>query len=109
MPLNYNVVCERMDEIDAWISEAIARDNQRWHQMQQHASEVNAMKSWIQQRINWLNNNIGSYNGCDNVDMPPLVISKIHYHPADIDTINGNKLEFIQINNNGDEDIFVIK
>ena len=105
MPLNYNVVCERMDEIDAWISEAIARDNQRWHQMQQHASEVNAMKSWIQQRINWLNNNIGSYNGCDNVDMPPLVISKIHYHPADIDTINGNKLEFIQINNNGDEDI----
>ena len=105
MPLNYNVVCERMDEIDAWISEAIARDNQRWHQMQQHASEVNAMKSWIQQRINWLNNNIGSYNGCDNVDLPPLVISKIHYHPADIDTINGNKLEFIQINNNGDEDI----
>lgn len=105
MPLNYNVVCERMDEIDAWISEAIARDNQRWHQMQQHASEVNAMKSWIQQRINWLNNNIGSYNGCDNVDMPPLVISIIHYHPADIDTINGNKLEFIQINNNGDEDI----
>ena len=105
MPLNYNVVCERMDEIDAWISEAIARDNQRWHQMQQHASEVNAMKSWIQQRINWLNNNIGSYHGCDNVDLPPLVISKIHYHPADIDTINGNKLEFIQINNNGDEDI----
>ena len=63
------------------------------------------MKTWIQQRINWLNHNIGSYNNCDDIDLPPLVISKIHYHPADFDTINGNKLEFIQINNNGDEDV----
>ena len=104
-PLNYNVLCDRMDEIDAWITEAIARDNQRWHKMQQHTSEVQAMKTWIQQRINWLNQNIGSYNGCDDLDLPPLVISRIHYHPADVDTLNGNKLEFIQINNNGDEDI----
>lgn len=103
--LDYNMLCDRIDEIDAWISEAITRDNQRWHQMNQHASEVNAMKTWIQQRINWLNNHIGSYNNCDDVDLPPLVISKIHYHPADFDTINGNKLEFIQIDNNGEEDV----
>lgn len=104
-PLNYNVLCARIDEIDELITEAIGRDNQRWHQMQQHASEVQAMKTWIRQRINWLNDNIGSYDSCDDVDLPPLVISKIHYHPADVDTINGNKLEFIQINNNGDEDV----
>ena len=103
--LDYNLLCARMDEIDALISEAVARDNQRWHKMTQHNSEIQAMKNWIQQRINWLNNNIGSYSDCDDLDLPPLVISKINYHPADVDTINGNKLEFIQINNNGDSDV----
>ena len=105
MPLNYNMVCDRLDEIDEWITEAVERDNERWHKMTQHSSEVQAMKEWIQQRINWLNNNIGSYNLCNDIDLPPLVISKIHYHPADIGDINGNLLEFIQINNNGDEDV----
>ena len=105
MPFNYNVICDRLDEIDEWITEGVGRDNQRWHKMQQHTSEVQSMKNWIQQRINWLNQNIGSYNNCDNVDLPPLVISKIHYHPMDYGDINGNQLEFIQINNNGDEDV----
>lgn len=106
MPLNYNVIYDRMDEIDELISEAVERDNQRWHKMQQHTSEVQAMKTWIQQRINWLDQNIGSFDNCDDIDLPPLVISKIHYHPKDVDSIiNGNQLEFIQINNNGDEDI----
>ena len=103
--LDYNVLCNRIDEINTLISEAVVRDNERWNRMGQHASEVQSMKTWIQQRINWLNQNIGSYSNCDEMDMPPLVISKIHYHPMDIDTINGNKLEFIQINNNGDEDV----
>lgn len=103
--LDYNHICDRMDEIDAWIGEGIERDNQRWHKMQQHVSETQAMKTWIQQRINWLNQHIGSYNECDDIDLPPLVISKIHYHPLDLPEINGNQLEFIQINNNGDEDI----
>ena len=103
--LDYNVLCNRIDEIDEWIDEAIVRDNQKWHQMYQHASYVADMKEWILQRINWLNNNIGSYNDCADLDLPPLVISRIHYHPADLDSINGNRLEFIQINNNGDEDV----
>ena len=103
--LDYNLICDRMDEIDAWISEAIVRDNQRWHQMNSHASELQAMKTWIQQRINWLNQNIGSYSSCDDVELPSLVISKIHYNPMDLPDIEGNKLEFIQIDNNGDEDV----
>ena len=104
-PLNYDFVCSRIDEIDAWIAEAVVRDNQRWNQMGQHAQYVNNMKTWIQQRINWLNNNIGSYQGCADVDLPPLVISKIHYHPMDWWGIDGNKLEFIEITNNGDTDV----
>jgi hypothetical protein len=73
--------------------------------MSQHAQYVNNMKTWIQQRINWLNNNIGSDQGCSDVDLPPLVISKIHYHPMDWWGYDGNRLEFIEITNNGDADV----
>ena len=104
-PLNYDFVCNRIDEIDALIAEAIPRDNQRWHQMQQHAQYVNDMKTWLQQRINWLNQHIGTYEGCVDVDLPPLVISKIHYHPMDWWGIDGDKFEFIEITNNGDEEV----
>lgn len=101
-PLNYDFACSRIDEIGALIAEAIPRDNQRWNQMGQHAQYVNNMKNWLQQRINWLNQHIGSYEGCSDVDVPPLVISKIHYHPMDWWNIDGDKLEFIEITNNGD-------
>ena len=104
-PLNYDFVCNRIDEIDALIAEAIPRDNQRWHQMQQHAQYVNDMKTWLQQRINWLNNNIGSYQGCADIELPPLVISKIHYHPMDWWGYSGDLFEFIEITNNGDDDV----
>ena len=104
-PLNYNVVCQRIDEIDAWIGEGIGRDNQRWHQMNNHTSEIQSMKIWINQRINWLTQNIGSYEGCADVDLPPLVISKIHYHPEDWWAIDGDRLEFIEITNNGNEEV----
>ena len=104
-PLNYDFVCARIDEIDALIAEAIPRDNQRWNQMQQHAQYVNNMKNWLQQRINWLNQNIGSDDGCSDFDLPPLVISKIHYHPMDWWNIDGDLFEFIEITNNGDEEV----
>ena len=104
-PLNYDVVCARIDEINALISEAVARDNQRWNQMNQHAQYVNNMKNWIQQRINWLNNNIGSSQNCSDVDLPPLVISKIHYHPIDWWGYDGDRFEFIEISNNGDAEV----
>ena len=104
-PLNYDFVCNRIDEIDALIAEAIPRDNQRWNQMQQHAQYVNNMKNWLLQRTNWLNQNIGSYDGCSEIDLPPLVISKIHYHPTNWWNIDGDLFEFIEITNNGDEEV----
>ena len=104
-PLNYERVCSRIDDIDTLIAEAVVRDNQRWNQMSQHDQYVNNMKNWIQQRINWLNNNIGSDQGCDDVDLPPLVISKIHYHPVDWWGYDGDLFEFIEITNNGDADV----
>lgn len=105
MPLSYEFVCNRMDEIEALITEAIGRDNQRWHNMTQHDQWMQDMKNWIQLRINWLNQNMGPYEGCADVDLPPLVISKIHYHPQDYWDIDGDRLEFIEITNNGDEEV----
>ena len=105
MPLDYDRICNRIDEIDAVIAEAIGRDNQRWNQMSQHAQYVNNMKNWLQQRINWLNSHIGSSQGCSDVDLPPLVISKIHYHPQDWWSIDGDHLEFVEITNNGDAEV----
>ena len=104
-PLDYVEVCALIDEIDDWILEAIGRDNQRWNQMLSHANSVNQTKNWLQQRINWLNANVGSCEACTDVEVPPLVISKINYHPEDWWGIDGERLEFIEISNNGDEDV----
>lgn len=105
MPLDYDFVCSRIDEIDTLITEAIGRDNQRWNQMSQHAQYVEDMKNWIQLRTNWLNQNIGSPESCTDVAVPPLVISKIHYHPQDWWSIDGDHLEFIEITNHGDDEV----
>ena len=99
-PMNYQVVCARIDEFDALISEGVDRDNQRWHKLTNHDNALVEMKDWIQQRINWMNQNIGPYQGCAEVTLPPLVISKIHYHPEDWWGVDGDRLEFIEITNN---------
>ena len=104
-PLNYEVVCARIDEFDALIGEAVGRDNQRWHQMMNHRNALVEMKEWLQQRTDWLTANYGSCEACSDVALPPLVISKIHYHPEDWWAIDGDRLEFIEITNNGDDPV----
>ena len=104
-PLNHEVVSNRIDELDAWISEGVGRDNQRWHKMTNHDDAIVEMKDWLQLRTDWLSQHYGSYSGCAEVEMPPLVISKIHYHPQDCGGIDGDRLEFVEITNNGDEEV----
>ena len=104
-PLNYDVLCNRIDEIHEWILEGIGRDNQRWNKMTNHVREVQLMKTWISNRIDWISQNVESYSGCTDVDLPPLVISKINYHPKDWLGIDGNHLEFIEITNNGNQTV----
>lgn len=104
-PLDYERVCARIDELDALISEGVERDNQRWHKMNSHVYYVNEMKEWLQERTEWLSAHIGSSIVSPGLELPPLVISKIHYHPEDWWGINGDHLEFIEIANNGDEEV----
>ena len=100
-PLNYLSVEERINYYDNLISEAILRDNQRWYQMPHHEEYVTEMKDWIQLRIGWLNDHVGSCQECAEVEVPPLVISKIHYHPKNYGDIDGSRLEFIEVTNKG--------
>ena len=102
-PLNYLSVERRIDYYDSIISEAIVRDNQRWWKMLHHEEYVAEMKDWIQLRIGWLNDHVGSCQECAEVEVPPLVISKIHYHPKNYGDIESSRLEFIEITNNGDD------
>ncbi len=46
--------------------------------------------------------NIGSFSACSNVAVPPLVITRIMYHPMVTPAFpDGDDLEFIEIRNNG--------
>ena len=101
-PMHYETVCARIDEIDEWIREGVRRDILRWHKMTDHNNALVEMKEWIQQRIEWLDEHYGSCEACSEVEVPPLVISKIHYHPEDWWGIDGDRLEFIEITNNSD-------
>lgn len=103
--LNYERVCDRIDEIDALISEGVGRDNQRWHKMTSHDYYVEDMKEWLRDRTDWLDDHFGSFLDCAEVKLPPLVISKIHYHPEDYLNFDGDQLEFVEIINNGDEEV----
>ena len=102
-PLNYEVICARIDDLDTLITEAISRDNRRWHQMYSHDTYVQEMKQWLGDRTNWLNTHFGSCEACSDVAVPPLVISKIHYHPENWWDLDGDQLEFIEITNHSDE------
>jgi len=98
-PLNYNVISNNIDQLVLVVSEASVREEARWHRIGNHATHISDMKTWIQSRMIWLNTYLNNYQTCINVQVPKLVISKIHYHPA-IEIYQSDSLEFIEITNN---------
>ena len=91
-----------IDSTVAVISEAVAREETRWGTIGHHQDSIAALKTWLNARIPWMTNHLGSDNACKNVATPPLVISRINYHPE----TSGNfpdeeKLEFLEITNAG--------
>ena len=101
-PLNYQSVETAIDQIVDVISEAAIRENVRWGTIGNHADQIAAMKTFLQQRISWITNNIGSYSACNNPEIPPLVITKINYAPdTSVVFPVSNDLEFIEISNTG--------
>jgi hypothetical protein len=104
-PLNYTVVSNRIDQLESLVSEASVREQNRWGTISAHASQIPALKTWIQTRINWLNSKLTNCQSCTNISLPPLVISKINYHPEDSGSYAGDSLEFIEISNNSSQTV----
>lgn len=101
-PLNYDYIAGLIDSNVTYISEAVVRENQRWNTIDDFSGEVTNMKTWIQQRITWMRNNLGAFSNCDAIETPSLVISKIHYNPKETASFpKSDDLEFIEIQNTG--------
>ena len=101
--LNNESVFAFIDEAIVPITDAITRDCQRWDKIDHHESNIDSLKTWINNRINWMNSHVGSYEQCENENVPNLVISRINYNPKQTGMTNPDRLEFIEITNNSDE------
>jgi hypothetical protein len=100
--LNYEYIAGLIDNTVAYISEAVVRENQRWNTIDDFSGEITNLKSWLQQRIEWMKNNLGDFSSCNYIETPSLVISKIHYNPKETASFpESDDLEFIEIQNTG--------
>lgn len=97
--LSQNSINTMVDSTINLISEAMVRENAKWNTIPNNTLEISNLKTWIANRLIWMNANIGSPTACSNVVTPKLVISKINYNPAIFGTFTSNDQEFIQISN----------
>lgn len=105
-PLSPASITAFIDQTVAEISEAVARDYALWGITGSFQQNIAAMKTFINTRINWITANLGPYTSCANVTVPPLVITKIMYHPPDTPGVEEiDDLEFIEITNNSDQTV----
>lgn len=101
-PLNHALLEDFIDQTAALISEAVARDYQRWGKSGSHTQRIANIKSFIAARIAWMTANLGSFSACSNVAVPQLAITKINYHPQSSTQFpDADELEFIEIRNTG--------
>jgi hypothetical protein len=101
-PLNYEYIAGLIDTTVASIAEAVVRDTERWDTIEDFSSEISTMKTWLQQRIVWMKNNLGQFSSCSAVETPSLVIKKIHYNPQETTEFpESDDQEFIEIKNTG--------
>ena len=110
-PLNYLTISNLMDAYVAILTESQQRELQRWPPVEgwptvaDQTQNIIEMKGWIQERISWMNTNIGSSSNCLDVPVPALVISKIHYNPLEDAGYSSKELEFIEITNTSNQSV----
>jgi len=102
-PLNYNIISDKIDIVESLITEASVRENDKWGTIGNLATNISNLKSWLSERINWMNGNLNNYQGCASPYIPPIVISRINFNPAAEQGFTSDNLEFIEITNNGNE------
>lgn len=101
-PMNAAFLNTFIDNTIALINEAMVRENQKWNTIPNNPQEIINLKTFIVDRITWMTSQLGSYASCNNVVVPPLVITKINYNPAtSVSFPVSNDQEFIEITNTG--------
>jgi hypothetical protein len=99
---NYSYLSNLIDNTVALISEAVAREDERWNTIDDFSGEITNLKSWYQERVTWMRNNLGGFSNCNNIATPSLVITKINYHPQETTLFpESDDIEFIAIKNTG--------
>lgn len=97
-PLSENKIHELIDQTVTLIDEAVSRQNELWTGVDiEFDTRIANMKNFVSQRIAWISSQLSDTSLCDQITTPPLVISKINYHPNFIDEDN---YEFIEVTNN---------
>lgn len=112
-PLSLANLITSMDETIAMISEASSRNTTRWPPISEdqpgrraynYELFITEFKTFLEERITWMNNGLGSFAACNTVQVPPLVITKIMYNSnTTTEFPDSNDQEFIEIANNGNE------
>ena len=105
-PFNLLSLDNYINDIVELISEAVPRENARWGTIGDHQEEIALLKEWLQLRIPWMTSHLGGYSACQNVMTPPLVLTRINYHPStSVAFPDDDKLEFLEITNSGSSSI----
>ena len=107
-PLNLVSIDNFIDQTVSTTSEAVARNYSRWGIYGNLADRITIIKDFLKARILWMTDNLGSFDACNNVPVPPLVITRIMYDPpVSLSFSNSNKQEFIEITNSGDSIVYL--
>jgi hypothetical protein len=100
--LNYNSLVTMIDQTYATIKEATGRDYWTWGTVPDPEMEATKIKTFLSARIPWMNNAMKPTATCSTTVIPPLVITKIMYHPDSTAAYPvPDDLEFIEIKNIG--------
>jgi hypothetical protein len=102
-PLNYSSVESMINKTIATISEAAIRENTKWNTIPNLPGEINKIKDFVKNRIDWISTAIGS-TSCPDVIIPSLAITKIMYNPDSTSIFpDRSSQEFIEITNTGNQ------
>ncbi|MGE5356322.1 MAG: CotH kinase family protein [Deltaproteobacteria bacterium] len=94
-----------LDSAKILVAEASVNENQRWGTVPDLNNDIQKIKSFLSARINWMNQQFSPTTSCENVIVPPIVISKIHYKPAvSNDYPVSWSQEFIEISNTSSQE-----
>lgn len=96
-PFTLGYVQGILDPIPQLLAESVARDQQRWSYATVFNDELTVVTDFLSERISWMNDNLGGFDGCDNPSLPSLVINEIMYNPPG----SSENQEFIEIKNTG--------